>query len=380
MTETSRIPAPRYEIDTDAIRHNFSVLRSLLPPGVAAFCSLKRDGYGFGAGVVARVLADAGADGFAAASLEDAAAIRTAAPEVPILLYGGTLADHAETAEALDLTVTIASDHDAVTWNAALGRPRGVFLKIDVGLLRFGFTETGLARFLKTTLPACGRLDVIGLYTHLSEKPDAAAEDLARQKVLFDRALAMCRRHCPSLRWACASSTDTVATERQLDYSMVDVGVMLFGLGSPAKRAALGIRPALTGLRTRLTAVREIEPGTPNTVELPDRIRCLGIATFGWGDGYPKRVPDGAFALVRGRKAPVIGPPHVEQIRLDLTAIPEAGPGDEVCLLGRQGAAEITMYDLAAQWSLKTEDLICGMRQHVPRIYLPAAAGPRPAA
>lgn len=363
-------PSPRYEIDTAAIRHNFARLRALLPPGVAAFCSLKRDGYGFGAATVARLLAAAGADGFAAASLDDAARIRAAAPGSPILLYGGTLADHAGAVEALDLMPTIASEHDAVTWNAALGRRREVFLKVDVGLLRFGFTAAELGRFLETTLPACDRIEVAGVYTHLSEKPDAPAEDLARQKQVFDRAVARCRRHRPGLRWACASSTDTVVTERQLDYSMVDVGVLLFGLSSPRKRAALGLQPALVGLRTRLSAVREIEPGTPDSIGLPAGIRRLGIAGFGWGDGFPKRVPEGAYALIRGHRAPVVAPPHVEQIRLDLTGIPDAAPGDEVCLLGRQGDAGITMYDLAAQWSLKTEDVICGMREHVPRIYL----------
>lgn len=367
---TTPPPSPRYEIDCAAIAHNLRRLRDVLSPQVAAFCSLKRDGYGFGAEAAARVLLAAGADGFAAASLDDAASIRAAAPAAPILLYGGTLADQAAAAEALDLMITIASNHDAVTWNAALARPRPVFIKIDVGLLRFGFTEAELGRFLQATLPCCGRLQVVGIYTHLSEKPDAPAEDLARQKQLFERAVAACRPHCPDLRWVCASSTDTVATERQLDYSMVDVGVLLFGLGSPRKRALLGIRPALVGLRTRLTAVRDIAAGTPDTIGLPATVRRIGIATFGWGDGFPKRVPDGAHVLVGGRRAPVIAPVHVEQIRLDLSAVPDAAPGNEVCLLGRQGDVEITMYDLAAQWSLKTEDVICGMRRHVPRLLL----------
>lgn len=370
MTATPPLPSPRYEIDTAAIRRNFRCLRTLLPAGVAAFCSLKRDGYGFGAGPVAGILAEEGADGFAAASIEDCARIRAAAPARPILLYGGTLPDQAEAAEALDLTVTIAADEDAAAWNAALRQRRPVFLKVDVGLLRFGFDEADLTRFLVDILPACDKLEVVGLYTHLSEKPDAPAADLARQKRVFDRALELCRRHCPSLRWICASSTDTVATERHLDYSMVDVGVMLFGLSSPAKRAALGLRPALTGLKTRLTAIRRIEPGMPNTIGLPEAVTRLGIAPFGWGDGFPKRVPDGAYALVGGRRAPVVGPTHVEQLRLDLTDVPDAALGDEVCLLGRQGDAEISMYDLATQWSLKTEDVICGMRAHVPRLYL----------
>ena len=37
-------------------------------------------------------------------------------------------------------------------------------------------------------------------------------------------------------------------------------------------------------------------------------------------------------------------------IRVDLTDVPDAEIGDEVVLLGRSGAAEITVEDLASQW------------------------------
>jgi alanine racemase len=56
-----------YEIDLDAIRHNYRQLRSHLPRHVKIYACLKRNAYGCGAGPVASALAKEGVDGFAVA-------------------------------------------------------------------------------------------------------------------------------------------------------------------------------------------------------------------------------------------------------------------------------------------------------------------------
>ncbi len=63
----------------------------------------------------------------------------------------------------------------------------------------------------------------------------------------------------------------------------------------------------------------------------------LGLIPYGWSDGFPRRMPAAAAALVRGRRVRLLGPTHSELIRVDLTDVPEAELGDEVVLLGRSG-------------------------------------------
>ena len=62
----------------------------------------------------------------------------------------------------------------------------------------------------------------------------------------------------------------------------------------------------------------------------------------GYADGYPRRLGNAAYALVRGQRAPVIGRVCMDQAMLDVTDVPGAQPGDEVVLMGAQGAQKIS--------------------------------------
>jgi alanine racemase len=54
--------------------------------------------------------------------------------------------------------------------------------------------------------------------------------------------------------------------------------------------------------------------------------------------------------LIRGKKAKILGRICMDQMIADVTDIPEAREGDEVVLIGRDGAERITAEDLA-KWS-----------------------------
>jgi alanine racemase len=73
--------------------------------------------------------------------------------------------------------------------------------------------------------------------------------------------------------------------------------------------------------------------------------------------------------LVRGRRAPLLPPVHLEHIRVDLTEVPDARLGDEVTIVGRQGEAEIPMEEVAHQWRLGSAEFYALLRDHVPRAY-----------
>ena len=95
----------------------------------------------------------------------------------------------------------------------------------------------------------------------------------------------------------------------------------------------------------------------------------MGLVPFGWGDGMPNDKPEGASALVRGHRVPILGPIHFEHMRLDLTTLSDAEVGDEVVLLGRQGQAQISIEDLAEQWGMDVLHFHGNLRDHVPRRY-----------
>ena len=62
----------------------------------------------------------------------------------------------------------------------------------------------------------------------------------------------------------------------------------------------------------------------------------------GYADGLDTRLAGRMSALVRGRRAPIVGSVCMDMITIDVTGL-TVEPGDEVVLIGRQGEDEITV-------------------------------------
>jgi alanine racemase len=97
--------------------------------------------------------------------------------------------------------------------------------------------------------------------------------------------------------------------------------------------------------------------------------RRLAVLPIGYGDGFP-RVRNQGCALIHGRRAPLIGGVAMDAITVDITDIPAAQMGDEAVLLGRQGAEEILVQEVARLKNSVSYDVLTGWRARLPRIYL----------
>jgi len=362
-----------YEIDLGAVRHNIHELRRLVGPGVAIYACLKRDAYGCGAAAVAPACVEAGADGLAVGNIDDAVAIRGAGVSGPLLLYPTCLPDCAAAVQSLDLMPTISAVEEASAWDAALTVPCKVFLKVDVGLLRAGATLAEFPRLLDA-LRGLRRLRVAGLYSHFFSY--GASPSPAHYRGQFERMEAALRQAASAgvkIPVAMVSSTSAVLDFPEMDLTGVDPGRLIYGLSgssSPARRGAF--RPALLAFKTRLLIRKSIGPDDGDPASPPFAARpgmTVGILPVGWGDGLPRPLPSAATALIRGRRAPLIGPVHLEHTRIDLTEVPEARAGDEVVLVGSQNGATLSLAEVAAAWGIDETTFHGQMRSHIPRTY-----------
>ncbi|MEF3129777.1 alanine racemase [Rhizobium leguminosarum] len=359
-----------YEIDLDAIRHNYRQLRGHLPPNVKVYACLKRNGYGCGAGAVADVLTREGADGFAVASLLDALAIRDAGVRLPILLYPGALPTAAPTIEALDLTISVSSVDELELWRAAMKKTRA-FIKVDLGFFRAGATPHEVGRLL-VMANAHAHVQVEGIYAHMSELPTSKASDasdqLRRMQAVLQHARALGVR--PAV--AMMSSTEGVLNHPEMDLDAVDPGALFVGLPESDKPARpVKLQHALKTISASLIAVKRLDASLGPVPDIPGfkAGMVLGVLGMGWGDGYPRDLPTGAEAIIGGKRARLLPPSHLEHLRIDLTAVPEARFGDQVVLLGRQGDQIITHEEIACLWGTDMVGLYGHLRDHIPRIY-----------
>jgi alanine racemase len=333
---------------------------------------VKADAYGHGAAHAARTLLGAGASLLACADLEEAAALRRAGLPGPILVFGALGLSDLDGVFAHGLTPTIASPTSARRLQEAAER-RGVrlryHLEIDTGMNRLGFRHDNLARTMPELL-ASPNLELEAVYTHFATA-DAPGDALfARQRQNFDaahRTLAGLGAR-GYLRHAANSSALLAEPLTWLD--LVRPGLLLYGVAPPAFDGRVAVKPVMS-LRSRVAAVKGVRPGEivgyggRFTAERPTTI---AIVPAGYADGIDWRLAGRGCALVRERRAPIVGSVCMDMIMLDVTGI-GAAPGDEVVLTGRQGEEEITVGEMARWAGTIPYELLCRVGARVERVY-----------
>jgi alanine racemase len=365
------------EIDLSVVKENLVLLRDMVGPGVAIFVCLKGDASGCGDLAVGRAVQDAAVDGVAGlafGNLDRAVAAREAGIGLPILLYPTCLPEAAPYLERHNLMPTLSTLEDVAAWSRH-ARSLKVYLKLDGGGFRAGALPHQ-AVAVAQAIADSPTLQLAGVYGHpmTSYGPvDAGYTDaqIASCLAAFD-AIARAGIAAP-IRML--SSSAIILSNPEADLNAVDPGRLVLGHGFPAAPGReRPWRHALVGLRSRLVTVKSLaDVGDVMPAPfLPLRPGMrLGLIPYGWSDGFPRRMPPSATALVRGRRVRLLGPTHSELIRVDLTDVPEAQLGDEVVLLGRSDGEEITLRDLGRQWDVDVSALYPLVGKSIRREYVP---------
>jgi alanine racemase len=364
------------EVDLDAIAWNFATLRHMIGPRVRVFASLKRNANGCGSAAVARLLDRLGAAAVGFGNIDDALAARRAGARLPILLYPNCLPDAAAAVAEHDLALSLSTREDVEAWSAAVpaGQHIQAFLKLDGGGLRAGALPREAVSVARA-IEASNCLTLAGAYGHpMATYGDSEATFTSAQLAETLKVFEALEQAGVRLPVRMVASSAIVLAYPEMDLDAVDPGRILFGSDFPAvPERVRPWRPAIVGLKSRLVMRKRLEKLdgialAPFFPVKPDMV--LGLIPYGWGDGYPRKLPKGASALIRGRRVPLLGPPHSELMRVDLTDVPDAALGDEVVLLGRSGDLEITPAEIAPQWGLSLAEFHAAIPGHIPRVYL----------
>lgn len=365
------------EIDLDALLHNFRLVQERA--GGAAVCAVvKADAYGHGDRMVAGTLAEAGAAWFAVSSLAEARRLRRGGIQQPILILGMTRPECAAVLAEERITQAVYSPEYAQALSEA-ARAAGVtvecHLKIDTGMGRIGFGACRDFEGAVGQLLACrklGGLTVTGAFQHFSAADSLDEDDLRYtegQYALFRRVVERLEAAGPLETVHCSNSAGLTAHP---DWSrdMVRAGIILYGQDPSAEVAFSGLKPVMS-LKTVVSQVKALAPGDCvgyGRTYLADRTRRVATVCGGYADGYSRRLSGLGMASIHGKPAPVIGRVSMDQITLDVSAIPEAAAGDEVTLVGPVPADSFAQA--AEKAGTISYELLCAVDRRAPRVYL----------
>jgi alanine racemase len=371
------------EVCLDALVANAERLHRAAGPSTALLPMVKADAYGLGMVPVAKTLASGLAAsalaGFGVAAVAEGEALRNAGWGGRIIVFSPVPPGEFGRAARADLTLCFSEVRAVERWAATaqlVGRRLAMHVEVDTGMGRAGFPWEGAGAWGPAVHRAsAGRVEWQGTFSHFHSADEPDLRPTEAQWARFAEAVEVLQRRMgerPGHVYHVANSAASVRCDFRGEW--VRPGIFLYG-------GRVGAEPPnpVVSVRARLALVRDVPPGTTlgygatYVSRRPERWGTLGI---GYGDGLRRALgPAGAFALVHGRRAPIIGRISMDMTVVDLTEIPGAAVGDVATLLGRDGEAEILLDEVAAMAGTISYEILTGFTPRLPRVYRGSRAG-----
>ena len=362
MTQNYRCWA---EINRSAFLHNAKVVRERI--GSAEMLAVvKANAYGHGLLGVAEILANE-VQLFGVANLEEAETLREKFSH-PIIILGPAIPAEIAAIAERGFIPSISTFEEAQAFDR-VGRV-SINFKVDTGMGRMGAVENQAVEIFKR-VAALPKIDIHSVSTHLpvsNEDADYTRDQLVR----FRKVVEQFRAAVPGNYKAHVLQSAGTLAFNETPYEIVRAGIILYGI-SPLPEFQKLLQPAMIW-KTRIGLVRDMPKGSSisygRTFIAPRQMRVATL-TCGYADGYPRQISNrDAAVLVRGQRCPLLGRVTMDLIVIDVSHLPEAAVGEEVVLMGRQGAQEIPCAELADKAGTITWDITTRIGPRVKRVFV----------
>lgn len=364
------------ELDCHALEHNVAFLRGRLPAHCRLMPALKADAYGHGAVLLARLLRRMGVDAFCVACVQEGIELRRAGIEGEILVLGYTHPTQFGLLRKWRLSQTVI-DYAYAEEMKLYGKKLHVHVGIDTGMHRLGERCEEIERICEIfEMP---NLIVDGVMTHLGADEKGEGEErnfTQRQAERFYAVLGELEKRGIQRPKIHLQASYGVLNYPQLAGDYARVGIALYGSLS-TKEDTLAWQQELwpvLSLKTRVALVKKIHKGETAGYGLAFRAQTdmkIAVLAIGYADGLARSLSNGVgAALIRGKRAAVIGMICMDQTIVDVSGIEGVTSGDTAVIIGRSEAEQITAADLAQQTHTITNEVLSRLGARPRRILL----------
>lgn len=351
------------EIDMDNLLFNIEKIRNQIKDKEMV-AVIKADGYGFGSLELFQVLSKNGIKNFAVATLDEALDLRKKSQKENILILGALFNEEIRIASENHIQITVAN-WKQLEFIKEQKINVEFHVKIDTGMGRLGFLVEDGIKAIEYSLE--NNLNVVGIYSHLSDADALTEEGDSYTRVQIDR-FSVFKKYEGIIKYI--HILNSAGIIRFLDNSTyvgntVRSGICMYGMIDNFK--VDGFKEVFT-LKTKILAVRIAEEDTyisyGRTFKLKkgEMFATLGI---GYADGMDKAFSNSGYVLIHGEKCPVIGKVCMDMC---MVQIPESIKdkimiGDEVTVLTASIIENLSKTSICA-W-----DIFTGIGRRVYRVY-----------
>jgi alanine racemase len=372
------------EISLQAILHNLRAIRKQVGASRKILAVVKSNAYGLGAVPVAKALQKAGTEWFGVTCANEGVELREAGIRKRILILTGFWPGEEKRLIQNNLTPTVTRvddlGHLERSATAARGKSQVRFhLKINTGMNRLGIGADEVDSFARA-LAACKHIKLEGTFTHFASAEDFTAQQTNEQEKVFLACLERLRALGVSPGIVHMANSGAICARPNTWADMVRPGAILYGyyqsFDPPQKKqevmGQVALQPCLS-LRARIISLRNVPAGegvgyaARFVTKRPSRIAVINA---GYADGVVRARTNRGWALVRGKRVPLVGTISMDLTTLDLTDVPEVLLGDVVTIYGKDGDAAIEVSEVAHEIGTVTSDLLCALGRRVPKFYV----------
>jgi len=348
-------PGPWVEVDLGSLVRNARRYHDLV--GVPLLPMVKANGYGLGAGPVARALEPLDPWGFGVATPEEGAALRAAGITRPIISFIPLHPDRTDLYLSRDLRPVIGDLEALRVWTSRSQQP--FHLEVDTGMARSGirWEDSAALERARALLEAKGG-GWEGVFTHFHSSDTDPAATETQWRRLQDVIAALGRR--PSLVHAANSAAAQAGPTYAAD--LARPGIFLYG------GAAGTLYPEpVARLHARVVAVRRIPAGTTvgyGATWVAERDTVIATLGIGYADGMHRTLGGRGQVDFNGRLAPIA------RVTMDMTMVAHVGEEVESGEIATIFGGRWSLDDQAGAAGTISYELLTALGPRVARRYL----------
>jgi alanine racemase len=375
----------RIELSLSALRKNISFIKSKTGPEAVFSSVVKANAFGHGIDPFVPMAEKCGIRHFAVASSHEAFEVIQARNLDSRVMIMGILYD-------TDLEWVIGNEVEFFVYDLQrlekardvarkTGKKAVIHLEVETGGNRTGLPEEDIGRAVNFIRRNTEYVRYEGFCTHFAGIESLANQfRIKRQLKKFGNLFSKSTKNgfSPSLRHTACSAAALAFPETVMD--LVRIGTSQYGLWPSPDIYNLHLQHTgklkdspltrVLSWKTDIMHVKRIKKdefvgyGTSYQAEKDMTIAVLPI---GYSNGYPRSLSNKGVVLIHGKKAPVVGLINMNVFMVDITSIPEAKPGDEVVLIGRQKNHTITIRSFSEFTNLINNELVSRLPAAIPR-------------
>lgn len=360
---------PTLSVSLPAIVANWKLLRSSFT-GDECGAVVKADAYGLGADPVSHALEKAGCHTFFVATLEEGMALRTALPDVRILVFHGVQRGEEFAFTAHRLIPVLNSPAQINRWKPVAAEQVNAVsaIHIDTAMGRLGLQPEEFSALLQKNNKILMECRVGLIISHLACAPESDHPLNAQQLKLFQQALTL----TPGIP-ASLCNSGGIFLPHEFHLQLARPGCSLYGIAPQSKAGGrkTEIRQVARWdapiLMTR-TLEREQTIGYGASARAARGARIATVAS-GYADGYLRHLSNKSVGYIGEHCVQLIGRVTMDMLCFDVSHVPEAltQEGAAITLLGDRDG--IRVDELAAAAGTIGYEVLTRIGARVRRVY-----------